>query len=258
MLVKVEKVSVTKTKEAGSYLLAKGVDSLPVYKKLYADLALEEGKEYNIIGVLSSFSAKSQLYPRTAEDITEVSTTQIQKPEITDVSFSPEQPSSTDDVSISAKITNAEKTALFWGVEEGKENNTVEFKQDKEVFKGVIPRSTNPKIYFKILAINSNNDTVTHKAHYSISTGIDFEKTVSFRLFPNPNEGIFTIEMKTKQTSSLQIEVLSISGKAILNKTYPQQEYFKKQINLSQQDKGVYIVKITTKEGIKVSKLVIE
>ena len=74
-------------------------------------------------------------------------------------------------------------------------------------------------------------------------TGI--ENTFSdceFRIFPNPTKGIFTLEINSIQTDQeMDLCIIDISGKEIMNEKLFISEGFSMILDLSQNSKGMYI-----------------
>ena len=66
-------------------------------------------------------------------------------------------------------------------------------------------------------------------------------------IYPNPSTGQITVE----SPNAVQVEIYNLSGVLIKSTN-------KKEIDLSQEAKGVYFVKIMTKENIEITKLIIE
>ena len=76
---------------------------------------------------------------------------------------------------------------------------------------------------------------------------LDKTKNNKFNIYPNPTTGQITIEGKNIE----QIEIYNLSGVLI-------QSTNKKEINLSQEAKGIYFVKVTTANGVTTQKLIVE
>ena len=81
------------------------------------------------------------------------------------------------------------------------------------------------------------------------------EASNALKIYPNPSTGIF--EIKTENTISGQIEVYSVNGEVVFQEKFYKQDRF--QINLSTQQKGIYIVKIQSEDGtIQTRKLILK
>ena len=82
----------------------------------------------------------------------------------------------------------------------------------------------------------------------------------NLKIYPNPTNGIFTIEGKNLsagQTGIQSIEITNINGQTIYS-SYDFMSSDKFQLNLSKQPKGVYFVKIQSGYFFSVKKIVIQ
>lgn len=83
------------------------------------------------------------------------------------------------------------------------------------------------------------------------TTGIDVDLNVSeIRIYPNPTNGIITVQGKEIQT----VEIINISGQ-IINQLRTNTEEFI--IDMSEQPAGIYIVKIETNKGILAKRIIL-
>ncbi len=103
------------------------------------------------------------------------------------------------------------------------------------------------RIYNRVLT----GDEITDIYEDIPSAVSEIENNKDGILFPNPTNGLFSIQSKDAQ----QIKVFDITGKNILN-LIPQNSI--EQIDLSYQPKGVYFVNIISKNKNEVKKLIIE
>ena len=110
---------------------------------------------------------------------------------------------------------------------------------------------------------DSNNCTNSTSAFIDIEICTTTETANStqsdIQLFPNPNNGIFNIALKNKNTDQLHIKLYDIHGQIIFNK----QEYnipanSTKQIQLNDLQKGIYLLELKTEYGIQTHKVVIQ
>ena len=87
----------------------------------------------------------------------------------------------------------------------------------------------------------------------SVSTGIIYSniEIIKANIYPNPTTGIFTIEGKNIQS----VEITNIRGQTIKQLTIHNLQFT---IDLSNQAKGVYMIKIVTDKGTIIKKVVLE
>jgi hypothetical protein len=77
----------------------------------------------------------------------------------------------------------------------------------------------------------------------------------SFKLYPNPTTGLFTLEfINTTITSPRQIEIYGMLGELILSKEISGEQRW--QFNLADRAKGIYIVRVVQGSEIEITKVV--
>ncbi|RLD57162.1 MAG: hypothetical protein DRJ01_14210, partial [Bacteroidetes bacterium] len=84
----------------------------------------------------------------------------------------------------------------------------------------------------------------------------ELENNSTFAVYPNPTEGIFTLEGENIQA----IEIFNINGKSIIKKQLKCNSgnmLQKTNLDLTNQQKGIYFIKILTKTGLKIKKLIL-
>lgn len=69
----------------------------------------------------------------------------------------------------------------------------------------------------------------------------------TFKLFPNPSKGSFTIDFSSIE-DRVELHIFDLAGKMILNKSYKNVQQINEDI--SNQPNGSYLIQITTKDGI--------
>ncbi|MFT4801111.1 MAG: pimeloyl-ACP methyl ester carboxylesterase [Flavobacteriaceae bacterium] len=92
-----------------------------------------------------------------------------------------------------------------------------------------------------------------------VSTSITEIDLVSISIYPNPTDGIFTIEFTTKTAIDVSFSVLNVLGQEIaLNKIKAIVGVNKQQFDLSGFAKGVYTLKLISENGVMDKKVVLE
>ncbi len=77
------------------------------------------------------------------------------------------------------------------------------------------------------------------------------------KLYPNPSNGNFTINIDAAQASTYQVEVFSLEGRLIGAYTSENTASFSHSFNMSREGSGVYMVKIISDKGVFTDKIVI-
>ena len=79
-----------------------------------------------------------------------------------------------------------------------------------------------------------------------------------FRLYPNPNKGIFTLEFDSDSPENIQISVFDIRGRKVFDQNYSNTGRFNRNINLNNVQPGVYMIKVKNGKTSETRKIVIE
>ncbi|MCK4664257.1 MAG: cadherin domain-containing protein [Bacteroidales bacterium] len=93
-----------------------------------------------------------------------------------------------------------------------------------------------------------------------VPVGIDDEINLSgISLYPNPNNGIFTITVENHENQDMAIEIQNIAGKTLIreNVKYLSNKFIK-QFDLSKYAKGIYLIKLTIDDKATDYKIIIE
>jgi hypothetical protein len=89
------------------------------------------------------------------------------------------------------------------------------------------------------------------------SSRVSEESTLKeLRVFPNPSKNIFNYELKTAQAQQVELQVLDMMGRTVQHQTVDANGLATGEINLSQESNGIYMLRIRTKEGVEVRRLV--
>lgn len=101
---------------------------------------------------------------------------------------------------------------------------------------------------------NSNTVATQWSISYTI-TGIEKLNEYGIKIFPNPSNGKFTIEV-LKNTNITDISIIDLSGRIIYNDLFRSNN--SKEIDLSEFAKGIYILQLNVENEKLVSKIIIE
>ncbi|MCK4346601.1 MAG: T9SS type A sorting domain-containing protein, partial [Bacteroidales bacterium] len=91
-------------------------------------------------------------------------------------------------------------------------------------------------------------------------TGIDESKEwlSDIRIYPNPNTGIFYLTGRFPDEGSLTIHVVNLQGQVVFEKQVHITGYLEEELDLSYMPKGIYYLRLGTRDGIRVKKLIIQ
>jgi len=101
--------------------------------------------------------------------------------------------------------------------------------------------------------IDASGDTLTDKklVVVEVCSGIKENMQMEFSVYPNPSRGVFRIETAEKDNS---LQMLSMDAKEV----YAEHNFSSKTIDLSMLPKGIYVLKLTSENGVGVKRLMID
>lgn len=80
----------------------------------------------------------------------------------------------------------------------------------------------------------------------------------SFAIYPNPNQGEFTVSLRSENPSPIDINVFDITGRRIFTQSYEYQHDFSQNLRLNQAQAGVYFVKVSNGTNNVTKKVIVE
>jgi len=107
------------------------------------------------------------------------------------------------------------------------------------------------------MTTGSNQDLSLVKTDYLGLTNIsnDYANEMDFKLYPNPNNGLFQLQSAIYYNSRVNVKILNYSGRVILSKTINLNE--KNQMDLTEYGSGLYLMQFIYNDGSTVSHKVI-
>ena len=110
----------------------------------------------------------------------------------------------------------------------------------------------NPRIYGNQIdmgAYENPNGTINSLLN------VDFENLI--KIVPNPSNGLISIEINNSVTDEILVEIIGVNGQIVYKKTFNTMSRIE-QIDLSENAKGLYFLRVKTKDFEKVGKLIIK
>jgi len=109
-----------------------------------------------------------------------------------------------------------------------------------------------------ILSLTDANGCVTTlSAFVDQPVGISELEFGSFNIHPNPNNGEFTVELVNLGNDEYNIVVRNIIGQIVFSETVIGNTIDKIDVNLTDQENGVYLLTISNSNGIRTEKLIV-
>lgn len=90
----------------------------------------------------------------------------------------------------------------------------------------------------------------------SLSTE-DFASFDDLSIYPNPNNGQFTVKLKSASNKDINVEVFDIRGRSVLKESYRNTGDFNQNINLNNAQSGMYLLNIDDGERKITKKIII-
>ncbi|MEZ4801311.1 MAG: M12 family metallo-peptidase [Gelidibacter sp.] len=79
-----------------------------------------------------------------------------------------------------------------------------------------------------------------------------------FSIYPNPNNGEFTIKLNSGSNQDIKVQVYDIRGRMVFNNAYANTQTFNQTINLNAIQSGMYLVTVSDGEKQTTKKIIIE
>ncbi|MUV04883.1 T9SS type A sorting domain-containing protein [Flavobacterium rakeshii] len=119
------------------------------------------------------------------------------------------------------------------------------------------PVSTNCRVLVEAVgnifyAVNLNEFTVSGTA------GVEDFGLNGFTIYPNPNNGNFTVEFNSDSTNDINIAVYDMRGRQIFGNAYTNTGLFSKELNLQGVQSGVYLVNVQDGSRKEVKRIVVQ
>jgi len=89
-------------------------------------------------------------------------------------------------------------------------------------------------------------------------TGINDLSNTAIVVSPNPNNGIFTLDLSSVKSQVSNVKVMNMVGSVVYQQKVAQNATFNQDINLSNLSDGVYTIRIQTNNGDIVKKMVVK
>ena len=86
----------------------------------------------------------------------------------------------------------------------------------------------------------------------------DSDLANSLSLYPNPNDGQFTLSFEFSKSKDVTIEVLDVTGRIIYSEKATAISSYRKDLDLTSAESGMYQVRIITNDGVVTKKIVVQ
>lgn len=121
--------------------------------------------------------------------------------------------------------------------------------------------ANNATYYWRVLAANdgcSGSYSEAFKFTRGEVAGVNDSVLTNFSLFPNPNNGNFTVKFNSVTGSEIKMAVYDIRGRQLLNKVVANTGLIEETLSLGGVGAGVYLVNIQDGDSVITKKIIIE
>ena len=106
--------------------------------------------------------------------------------------------------------------------------------------------------------VNAMSVTICKPEFTPISLANESFDFKDFALYPNPNNGEFTLQFSSNGSSKIAVNVVDLSGRKIFEKSYSNSGLFVENIQLNKAQSGIYLVTITDGDKKITKRIVVE
>jgi PKD repeat protein len=158
-----------------------------------------------------------------------------------------------DNLSVAFENTSLNATTYLWDFGDG--NTSMEANPSHEYL-------SENNYFVQLISINDcGRDTLIQEIDLSTTLSTDYGSLTvdKFNVFPNPNNGIFTFELKAAPQESIFVTLINALGESIEKEEELDfsSGNINKQINLAEFSSGVYILGIRTKNNQRIFKKIV-
>lgn len=118
---------------------------------------------------------------------------------------------------------------------------------------GVAQDFTNDVVY---TVTAQNGDTQEYVVKVDFNTGVDmYFSDQDINVYPNPNNGMFKLQVNIEKLNNFDIEVVNIQGKVVYRNKFTESE---NEINISEFANGIYYIRIIADDNIITKKVLVQ
>lgn len=112
-----------------------------------------------------------------------------------------------------------------------------------------------------LTAINYNCTTTVAQTIVVVPFGVGIEELLSDQhlvVYPNPNTGLFTVEVELDAPSEMLVELNNVLGQRVYQTKLSDRTYWRKEFDMTSYVKGIYVLRISTDKGVLQRRIVID
>jgi len=112
-------------------------------------------------------------------------------------------------------------------------------------------------ILYTIIGANGCSNTAKDTMIVSACVGVNelSSEDIGMSVYPNPNSGIFTIELNTNESLNGSLSITSVDGRLVYTELITGNGIITKSINIAHLAEGIYYLKVETKDAVRTYKV---
>jgi len=111
--------------------------------------------------------------------------------------------------------------------------------------------------WYNIVVTDTNNCEATDTVFVVLPTGINTIENANLSIYPNPNNGMFTLTAKFNTNIDFTVEMVNLDGQTIYTKEFNGVNAINETIDVANYAKGIYYIRLTGNNVVKQEKVVI-
>ena len=117
-----------------------------------------------------------------------------------------------------------------------------------------------PGVTTVVITAEDGTTELTYTINFTVATGIDdlYGLSSQITVYPNPCNGLFTININNKNTKDYSVKIIDVLGKVVYLNEFKQVDVFKEQIDISKFAKGIYFLKVNAENETGIKKIIIQ
>lgn len=121
--------------------------------------------------------------------------------------------------------------------------------------------STEGTYTITLTAINYNCTTNVAQTIVVVPFGVGIEEVLTDQhviVYPNPNTGLFTVEVELDSPSEMLVELNNVLGQRVYQTKLTDRSYWRKEFDMTSYVKGIYVLRISTDKGVLQRRIIID
>jgi hypothetical protein len=112
---------------------------------------------------------------------------------------------------------------------------------------------------YRVTVTDNNNCTAKDSVYVKLTTGFrDLEDIGDIKLYPNPVSNYLNVEINLDDKQDIILDIISTEGKIVYRKSLDKISEFKGDVDVSGLPKGLYYIRISSKEAVMSKKIVVK